>query len=194
MNRRRKIILGLVSGLLLIGTALAVRIATFPETLHAGRYNCAIVLGAAVQNDRPSPVFQARIDHAIDLQKAGVVSHLIFTGGTGPGDALAESEAGRKAALNAGIAADKILIEKLSKTTLQNLQQALPLYRASGFKNAVIVSDPLHLYRACLMAKDIGIDATGSAAPHSRYSTWATKGPFLLREVYFTIHYFLLGQ
>ncbi|HSK21374.1 MAG TPA: YdcF family protein, partial [Longimicrobiales bacterium] len=47
-----------------------------------------VVLGAAQYNGRPSPVLQARLDHALDLYDRGLARHLIFTGGTGVGDTV----------------------------------------------------------------------------------------------------------
>ncbi|MGF6354254.1 vancomycin permeability regulator SanA [Paenibacillus sp. 4624] len=44
--------------------------------------DAAIVLGAAVQGDIPSPVFRERIEQAIRLYKVGTVRNLIFTGGS----------------------------------------------------------------------------------------------------------------
>jgi len=40
-----------------------------------------LVAGAAQYNGRPSPVLQARVDHAIALWRAGQAPRLLFTGG-----------------------------------------------------------------------------------------------------------------
>ena len=42
-----------------------------------------VVLGAAQYNGRPSPLFQARLDHAIQLYDDGIAPILIVTGGKG---------------------------------------------------------------------------------------------------------------
>ncbi|MEL7445171.1 MAG: YdcF family protein, partial [Pseudomonadota bacterium] len=60
--------------------------------------------------------------------------------------------------------------------------------------SALLVSDPLHLRRAQIMAWDLGIDARPSATPSSRYQTWSTQGPFLLREVFYIHVFWVFGQ
>jgi uncharacterized SAM-binding protein YcdF (DUF218 family) len=139
-------------------------------------------------------VFQARIDHAIDLHQKGMVSHLIFTGGKSAHALLAESEVAKAEAQARGIPAASILIETISRTTLQNLRESARLMQTHHLKSAVIVSDPLHLRRACTMAADLGIQAVPSATPATRYQTWRTRLPFLLRECYFTLHYHIFNQ
>lgn len=189
-----KVALALIGILLMAATLMGLRIALYPQTVHQGSYDCAIVLGAAVHGAEPSPVFQARIDHAVTLFKSGIVTHLVFTGGTGEGKLIAESEAGKQSAIRQGIPPSAIFIETESKTTLQNLTEARQIMTVHQLKTAIIVSDPLHLRRACTMAEDIGIQATASATPTTRYTSWTTQIPFLLREIYFTFHYWLFRQ
>ena len=154
----------------------------------------AIVLGAAVEIDTPSPVFAARIDHAIDLYQAGAIKGILFTGGRSPEDTLSEAAAARDYAIGEGVPTGDILLEDVSRTTHQNLTGALPVMQAAGASRALIVSDPLHLRRAVIMADDLGIDAKASATPSTRYRSWSTKAPFLLREVYFMHHYWVFGE
>ena len=49
-----------------------------------------VVMGAAQYDGRPSPVFQARLDHAIDLFHAGIAPYLVVTGGKQVGDRTTE--------------------------------------------------------------------------------------------------------
>ena len=50
-----------------------------------------VVLGAAQYDGRPSPVFAARLDHAVELYHAGVAPRLIVTGGKAEGDRTTEA-------------------------------------------------------------------------------------------------------
>ena len=61
--------------------AVAGWIAAFGGKDHARPSDCAIVLGAAAYGSKPSPVFAERINHAVELHRAGVVKYLLFTGG-----------------------------------------------------------------------------------------------------------------
>nr|WP_255699323.1 YdcF family protein [Luteimonas sp. Y-2-2-4F] len=145
-----------------------------------------IVLGAAAYDARPSPVFEERIRHGMDLHERGLAPRLIFTGGYGgTGARFSESQVARRYALRNGVPADAILIESASRTTRENLHEAHRLMREHGLRRAILVSDPLHMARALRLAKQEGIDALGSATPTTRFRTWNASWRFLAREVYF---------
>lgn len=145
-----------------------------------------IVLGAAAYDARPSPVFEERLRHGVELYRRGLAPRMLFTGGFGgAGARFAESQVGRRYALKAGVPARAILIETVSRTTRQNLQQAAALMQAHGLHRAIIVSDPLHMARAMRLAREEGIDALASATPTSRFRTFSTRWRFFLQELYF---------
>ncbi len=165
---------------------------TVPRNYPRGEV--AIVLGAAVIDDKPSPVFAARLDHAIDLYKREFARKIILTGGYGEGDSLAESEAGAQYAIDHGVPAKDIAKETVSHTTKENLIEARRLMLEHGWKTGILVSDPLHMRRAMAMAGDLGMDARPSPTPTSAYQSFSKQFGFLLRELYFQHHYWLLGE
>lgn len=153
---------------------------------QAGPADAIIVLGAAAYDARPSPVFEQRIVHGIELFEQGHADWLVFTGGFGGSRArFAESEVGERYALAHGVPGARILTETVSRTTRENLEQAARLMRERDLHSAIIVSDPLHMARALRLARQQGIDARGSATPTSRFRTLRSQWQFLLREVYF---------
>ncbi|MGB3165282.1 MAG: YdcF family protein [Alteraurantiacibacter sp.] len=174
--------------------AIGYWIAVGPQAKPNARADVAIVLGAAVNGSEPSPVFRERIRHAIALHEAGRVERLLFTGGLGKGDAVAESGAARVYALAQGVPADAILVEARSATTRQNLVEAKGVMQREGIATAILVSDPLHMRRAMEMAEAMGLEAQASATPTTRYRSLATQAPFLLREIYFLHHFWLFGK
>ena len=155
------------------------------ERDQAAPADAIIVLGAAAYDAKPSPVFEERIRHGIDLYRRGLAPRLIFTGGFGNGAPYSESQVARRYALKQGVPAQAILIESHSRTTRQNLQEARALMQANELRRAIIVSDPLHMARALRLARELGIDALGSSTPTSRFRSFATRKRFLLQEVYF---------
>jgi uncharacterized SAM-binding protein YcdF (DUF218 family) len=173
---------------------LAADIVAFSGRSDASQADAAIVLGAAVDDDAPSPVFSERLRHAAELFKSGQVKWIVVTGGVGQGDTLAESEAGGEWLIDAGIPADRILIETQSRTTKQNLVFARPLLSEHDINRVLIVSDPLHMRRAMRMADDLRLDAHPSPTPTSRFQTLGTQLPMLLREMYFSVHYYATRQ
>jgi uncharacterized SAM-binding protein YcdF (DUF218 family) len=121
-----------------------------------------VVMGAAQYDGRPSPLFAARLDHAIALFHEGVAPRLIVTGGKREGDRTTEAASARDYAIRHGVPAEAILAEDGSRTTLQSIRGVEALMDASGLQSAVFVSDPTHMLRVLRMAADVGIDAYGS--------------------------------
>jgi uncharacterized SAM-binding protein YcdF (DUF218 family) len=146
--------------------------------------DAAVVLGATVFRDRPSPVFRERINHAINLYRQGIVENIIFTGGLAGNDSLAESEAAREYALAQGVPAERIFIETESYSTCRNLLGAKRIIEENGMDQVLIVSDPLHMRRTMWLAESIGLQALSSPTPTSRYRSFDRKAAFLMREVY----------
>jgi uncharacterized SAM-binding protein YcdF (DUF218 family) len=173
---------------------LAADILIYAMVSDPGPADAAIVLGAAVYDDEPTPVFEERLRHAVDLYRSGRVRLVVTTGGAGPGDTLAESEAGRNWALAHGVPDEAIVMETVSETTRENFTGVAPLLRERGIGRVLVVSDPLHMRRAMRMATDLGLDAHPSPTPTSRYRSLTTQLPMLLREVYFSAYYLVTGN
>ncbi len=156
------------------------------ERDQAAPADAIIVLGAAAYDAKPSPVFEERIRHGIDLYQRGLARTLIFTGGYGGiGARFSEAQVGRRYAIRQGVPARAILIESVSRNTHENLRQAAALMQTHDLHSAIIVSDPLHMARALRISGDVGIAAIGSPTPTTRFRSFATRWRFLLAEVYF---------
>ena len=121
-----------------------------------------VVMGAAQYDGRPSPLFAARLDHAVELYRAGVAARLVMTGGKAAGDRTTEAASARAYAVAHGVPADAILIEDQSRTTLESIHAVGEVLRAHGLTGAVFVSDRPHMLRVLRMAADDGIAAWGS--------------------------------
>ena len=153
---------------------------------QAAPADAIIVLGAAAYDAKPSPVFEERIRHGLELYRQGYAPKLIFTGGFGgTGARFSESQVARRYALKQGIPARDILIESRSRTTRQNLVEAKRLMEARGMRRAILVSDPLHMARALRLSDELGIGALASSTPSTRFRSFHTSWRFLAQEIYF---------
>lgn len=153
---------------------------------QAAPADAIIVLGAAAYDAKPSPVFEERIRHGLDLYRRGYAPVLIFTGGYGGARArFAESQVARRYALRQQVPEDAILIETESRTTRQNLEQARALMRQHDLHRVIVVSDPLHMARALRLCSELGIDARASSTPSTRFRSFQTRWRFLAQEIYF---------
>jgi uncharacterized SAM-binding protein YcdF (DUF218 family) len=121
-----------------------------------------VVLGAAQYNGRPSAVLAARLDHAIDLYKAGNAPFLFVTGGKLQGDRTTEAATGRAYAIKRGVPASAILSESTGSSTLESIRNVKAVFDARGLHSAVFVSDRGHMLRVLLLAEDAGIEGWAS--------------------------------
>lgn len=153
-----------------------------------------VVLGAAQYDGRPSPVFRARLDHAIRLHQEGIAPFLVVTGGKLPGDRVTEAEAARRYAIERGVDPAEILVENEGRTTLESLRSVAAILRDKGLHDVVFVSDRTHMLRVLRIARDEGLTAFGS--PTTTSPTDATAGRLLratIHELAALAVYFLTG-
>ncbi|HEX4897769.1 MAG TPA: YdcF family protein [Candidatus Limnocylindrales bacterium] len=188
-----------VGGAILVGTALVAAFTTFRIWDQGARdeartADAIVVLGAAQYNGTPSRIYEARLDHAVDLYEAGVAPVLIVTGGKAEGDLTTEAAAGRAYSLARGVPEGSILAEDEGRTTLESLEAVAVLMTAEGLSSAVFVSDRWHLLRVLRIATDEGIVAWGSPTATSPIDTnvaWQVEA--MLHELGALGVYFLGG-
>jgi uncharacterized SAM-binding protein YcdF (DUF218 family) len=143
-----------------------------------------LVLGAAQWNGAPSPILQARLDHALTLYREGYAPRLLLTGGVGNGDQYSEAGVGARYLLDQGVPAGAILLEDHGRSSHESIQRAADILARSGLSRVLLVSDPPHMLRILRMAHSAGLDAHGSAAQQSpAVGSPAAHLTFLLREV-----------
>jgi uncharacterized SAM-binding protein YcdF (DUF218 family) len=140
----------------------AYRIADQGARDEARSADAVVILGAAQFNGVASDVFAARLDHAIDLFKAGLAPYLIVTGGKQPGDRTTEAATAKAYARARGVPANKILMEDTGRSTLESLRNVAVVMRDHGLRSAVFVSDRTHMLRVIRIATDLGITSSGS--------------------------------
>jgi uncharacterized SAM-binding protein YcdF (DUF218 family) len=121
-----------------------------------------VVLGAAQFNGTPGGVFEARLQHAVELYKEHVASYLVVTGGKLPADRTTEAATARAWAIANGVPADAILGENQGRNTLESMEGVAAIFRDNGFTTGIFVSDRTHMLRVLRMASDQGIVAWGS--------------------------------
>lgn len=125
-----------------------------------------VVLGAAQYNGIPTPVFQARLEHAASLYEQGVAPQIITVGGSQPGDLYTEAGSGRAYLTRLGVPPEAILAVETGTNTVGSLEAVAQTVRDQGGGSVVLVSDPTHSYRSRMMARDVGLDAWTSPTRH----------------------------
>jgi len=139
----------------------------------------AIVLGARSEGTTPLPVFRERIEYSLRLYQEGKVHKLLFTGAPGePPQAVVA----RDIAVARGVPDAAILLETRSTRTIENLRFAKELLPDPQTTKVLIVSDPLHLRRAMLMAEDLGLQAFPAPTPTTQVRSFWRKLKMTSRE------------
>ncbi len=179
--KRILIIISLIQTVLIAATAISIW--TFAGESELMEADAAIVLGTKVIDGEPSPVLEQRIRHAIDLYEEGYVEKIIFTGGITDGADFAESVVSRDFAIRNNIPEEDILIETQSLITEENFLFAGEVAEENDLSSFLVVSDPLHMKRALLMAEHAGIDANSSPTPTTEFKGFSNIAPFFAREV-----------
>ena len=152
---------------LVSGTILMVSIYRQARTEGARPAQAIVVLGTAQYNGWPGPVFQSRLDHALQLYWDGYAPYMVVTGGKQPGDGFTEAEAAQAYLVNAGVPPGNIIMENAAHSTWESMQNVAAILKPQGITDVILVSDGFHLYRSRLMANDVGLTSTGSPAPDS---------------------------
>jgi uncharacterized SAM-binding protein YcdF (DUF218 family) len=155
-----------------------------------------VVLGAAQYDGEPSPIFKARLDHALFLYHEDLSDIVIVTGGKQPGDRFTEAGAGEAYLTAEGIPADAILAETEGSTTLESLRSVRTIAAQQGIDSLLLVSDPLHSERIKRISEDLGFEETfASPASYTQLDrSRATKARELAREVASLLAYQLLER
>ncbi|MFL5681068.1 MAG: YdcF family protein [Chloroflexota bacterium] len=177
-----RVAIAAIIGTLAITAYTSVRIWEQGERDEQRPADAIVVLGAAQYDGRPSPVFRARLEHAVSLYQQGLAPLLVVTGGKAEGDRTTEAAVARAFAIANHVPPDAILVEDRARNTLESIRTVGSLLRQRGLHSAVFVSDRTHMLRVLRMAHDQGI--TGWGSPTRTSPTDADPG----RRVDATIH------
>ena len=169
--RRRLYLFRRLLGLLLI-VALGWSIYVYRQIAEVAGEDEAVpsdaiaVFGAAEYSGRPSPVFHARLDHAVDLYQKQIAPFVITLGGGSDKDSgNTEGGVGRDYLLAKGLPFTSILAETRSIDTEQQVHRLAAIAREHNFKHIVVVSDATHLFRIRELCEDAGLDVYTSPRP-----------------------------
>jgi uncharacterized SAM-binding protein YcdF (DUF218 family) len=122
------------------------------------------VFGAAEYDGRPSPVYRARLDHALALYHRGIAPLIITLGGAG-GDEYTEGAVGEQYLKGMGVPEEAIIAETESRNTEESALRIGVIARANGLRRLVIVSDGTHLFRIHEICAADGLDVLTSPRP-----------------------------
>ena len=150
------------------------------DTHDATPTDAIVVLGAAQYDGRPSPVLEARLQHAKRLVDAGVADRVITVGGKQTGDRFTEAEVGKSWLVDAGLSDEQVYAVPEGRNTIDSLTAVASLAAANQWSSVTIDSDPAHMARSVAIARRLGFDAHPNPNPDGDGSQVTDE--YLMRE------------
>ena len=142
-----------------------------------------VVLGAAEYRGRPSPVLEARLNHALFLYRRHLAPMIVTTGGAGGDPVYTESEVGRAYLSRRGVPSEAILVEAEGESTAYSTAAVSEIMRRRGLQSCILVSDGYHIYRVKRMLQAQGIMALGSPRPSEMKDGWRADWLYVRQAV-----------
>ena len=152
------------------------------QNIDEDRVDYVVILGAGLQGDELSNTLETRLEAGTEFLKQHPELPVIVSGGQGPGESMTEAEAMGDYLKEQGIAEERILYEKRSETTYQNLKFSKQLLKEKEAENdtILIVTSDYHLVRAKMISRKLELDSYGLSA----------DSPLLVKVNYFIREYF----
>jgi uncharacterized SAM-binding protein YcdF (DUF218 family) len=142
-------------------------IVTDAEHDYAQSADTIIVLGCNIGSlERPSPCMEARSAHAAELYRRGLASYVIASGGPSHPETTEAAELARLLERD-GVPSERIVLEDRALNTIQNVRYSAQIMDERGWDTAILVTEPFHIRRAALVARDFGLEVWPSPAVRS---------------------------
>src|ERR1700722_18139840 len=131
-----------------------------------------MVLGAAEYRGRPSPVLEARLNHALFLYRQGLAPRILTTGGAGGDPTFTEGEVARAYLSKRGVPSEAIMVESEGQSTVYSTAAAAEIMSRLNLKSCIVVSDGYHIFRVKRMLESQGMSVYGSPRPTAPKQDW----------------------
>ena len=140
-----------------------------------------VVLGAQVTpQGRPGSDLTSRTYHGVDLYNDGWAPRIVCTGGYA-GDPLSAAAVACRFAIGLGVPPEDTHLAEGSMTTAEDARATADLMRTHSWRSVILVSHPLHLYRARWSFRRAGLTA------HPSPTTTDTNKIFPLLRLWYVV-------
>jgi len=127
-----------------------------------------VVLGAAEYRGHPSPVLEARLNHALFLYLQNLAPRILTTGGAGGDPTFTEGGVAQAYLSRHGVPSEAILVESEGESTVHSIAAAAEIMRRMNLRSCIVVSDGYHIYRVKKLLENQGMKVYGSPRPEDR--------------------------
>jgi uncharacterized SAM-binding protein YcdF (DUF218 family) len=162
--RRTLLVAAVLAGLVALYLVITfVQVWSTARADQTGSADAIVVLGAAQYDGEPSPVLRARLDHAVELYRAGHAPLIVVTGGRQEGDRFTQAMAGYRYLRNEGVSDEALLLEVDGTSTYTEMAATARILTTRGLSSVLMVSDGYHSARLLAIAGEVGLD--GAVSP-----------------------------
>lgn len=127
-----------------------------------------VVLGAAEYRGHPSPVLEARLNHALFLYLRNLAPRILTTGGAGGDPTFTEGGVAQAYLSRHGVPSEAILVESEGESTVHSIAAAAEIMHRMNLRSCIVVSDGYHIYRVKKLLENQGMKVYGSPRPEDR--------------------------
>jgi uncharacterized SAM-binding protein YcdF (DUF218 family) len=168
--KKRRVAIPIFLAAAVVYTSSLIMVLVVSQQDQREHVDAIIVLGAAQYNGRPSPVFRARLDHALGLYREGLAPLVVVTGGVGRGDTMSEALVGERYLRTHGVPAGAVAAAGEGRTTKTSMTAVAVWLRPRHITRVLLVSDPFHMFRLRLEARRTELQAFTSPTESSPIS------------------------
>jgi len=144
-----------------------------------------IVLGAAEYSGHPSPVLEARLNHALLLYLKNLAPRILTTGGAGGDPTYTEGGVAHNYLSRHGVPSEAILVESQGDSTVYSTSAAAEIMQRMQLRSCIVVSDGYHIYRVKKMLESRGMTVYGSPRPEERIddNSWRQRWLYVRQAI-----------
>ena len=168
-RRWRKVLIGIGLAVFLVLAAgmTAIGLGGRSQWDEARQSDYAVVLGAQIWGDQPSPTLQRRLNVGLEYLEENPEGILIVSGGQGPDEAYTEASVMAEYLRQQGADMDRVVEEDQASDTRENLRNSAAIAEEMGLDadHPTVITSEYHLCRAKYIAGTLGLEPSGLASP-----------------------------
>ncbi len=153
-----------------------------------------VVLGAAQDNGKPTPILSERITQARLALESGLAPLIITVGGGQKGDLSTEAAASRNTLIAQHVPRKDVISIPIGKDTLTSTVAYVSYMKLHHLTSVIISTDSYHCYRAMTEARDLGVSTTCASSQSGPGSLKTTGIRYIVRETGAYLAYETVGR
>ena len=133
--------------------------------------DCILILGASIQNQKPSAMLEDRLITGIKLYNSGISKKILVSGDHTQED-YDEVNVMKNYLIENGIPSEDIFMDHYGISSYDSIYRAKEIFKA---EKIIIVTQKYHLYRSLYIANMLGIESYGVATDDIRYPNQSNR-------------------